>query len=118
MKQKPNKRKGSKLPKAASPKSTRRKKKKIIPLYPLNLPLSDIWYTFADLMLIIKVKRGVIYSYIRKGILRPHDWGGTIRFNKAYVDWMFENGGKKLSWFGWLIAITHNFDWMIDMVAA
>jgi hypothetical protein len=31
---------------------------------------------------------------------------------------MFENGGKKLSWFGWLIAITHNFDWMIDMMAA
>lgn len=108
---KPNQRKASAPPKAASPKNHRRKKKKIVPLYPPDLPLSDIWYTFADLTIKINVKRGAIYRYIKKGILRAHYWGGTVRFNKAYVDWMFENGGKKFTWFGWLIALTQYFDW-------
>jgi hypothetical protein len=118
MKKKQNKRKASALPKAASKKNSPRKKEKIVPLYPPDLPLSEKWYTYADLVIMIQVKRGAIYRYIQKGILRKHYWGGTPRFNKTYVDWMFENGGKKLSWFGWLIAITHNFDWMIDMMAA
>lgn len=116
MKQKPNQRKASALPKAASPKNVRRKKKEFIPLYPPDLPLSDTWYTYADLILIIKVGRGAIYRYIQMGILRVHAWGGTVRFNKAYVDWMFENGGKKFTWIGWLMALINNFDWAADLV--
>jgi hypothetical protein len=45
MKQKPNQRMASKLAKAASAKNIGKKKKVIVPLYPLGLPLSDIWYT-------------------------------------------------------------------------
>jgi hypothetical protein len=117
MKKKQNKPKGSMLPKAASQKNKAgHRKKEIVPLYPPDLSLSEKWYTYTDLEQIINVKRGVIYGYTRKGILRLHNWGGTVRFNKAYVDWMFENGGKKFTWFGWLLAITHSFDYVTDLV--
>jgi hypothetical protein len=119
MKKKQNKRKAGALPKAASPKNNPpQKKKKFVPLYPLDLPLSDTWYTYSDLIIMIKVERGAIHRYSKRGLLRAHRWGRTVRFNKAYVDWMFENGGKKFTLFGWLVALTHNFDRMVDMMAA
>ena len=91
----------SKLGKAASAKNIGKKKKVIVPLYPPGLPLSDIWYTYSDLILMITVQRKVTYRYIQKGILRVHACGGTVRFSKVYVDLMFQNGGKKFAWFGW-----------------
>jgi len=90
--------------------------KEFTPLYPNDLPLQEKWYTNASLQQLMEVSRGTIYSYRRKGLLRTHKWGGTIRFNKAYVDWMMENGGKKLSWFSMLFTLANNFDWLTDMV--
>lgn len=73
------------------------KKKKVVPLWPENLPLDEIWYTFADLMALLKVGRTSIDRYRNMGLLRHHKWGSTLRFNKAYVDWMIQNGDIKLT---------------------
>lgn len=102
---------------APAKKATAKKEKKVTDLPPDDLPLSDEWLTIADLVDRFQVKRGVIYRYRIEGILRAHKWGGTVRFNKTYVDWMIQNGGK-FAWLGWLLAVSNNFDWLMDWIAA
>ena len=79
-------------------------------LSPDDLPLSDTWYHMDDLITMFKVKRPTIDRYRLMGILRHHKWGGTLRFNKTYVDWMIKNGGRKLSCIVWLLS-TWNWEW-------
>jgi len=79
-------------------------------LSPDDLPLSDTWYHMDDLITMFKVKRPTIDRYRLMGILRHHKWGGTLRFNKTYVDWMIKNGGRKLSCILWLLS-TWNWEW-------
>lgn len=90
------------------------KKNEIVYLSPPDLPLTDEWYTVADLMKMFKVERGAVSRYRKSGILRPHKWGGTLRFNKTYVDWMIHNGGNKLLSIICLMAIP-DIDWLMDM---
>lgn len=85
-----------KKPVAKAKKATPKKKLKNPP--PPDLPLSDTWYHFADLMGMFKVSRTTIRRYVRLGILFKHKWGTTIRFNKTYVDWMVNNGNRNFSW--------------------
>ena len=74
-----------------------RKKKQIV-LPPDDLPLSDIWFFSAELEQMFRVKPRTISRWCDKGILVKHNWLGTIRFNKAYVDWLIEYGRRKFSW--------------------
>jgi len=74
-----------------------------------DLPLSDTWYHFADLMRILKVSRPTLDRYIKSGMLFKHKWGGTRRFNKSYVDWMIQGNRGKLSWFIALITSAESF---------
>ena len=74
---------------------------------PVDLPLSDTWYHFSDLMEMFKVSRSTIDRYIKSGILLTHKWGGTLRFNKTYVDWMIQNGNRN---FSWIIAFISSAD--------
>jgi len=86
----------AKKPVAKVKKATKKKKLKNPP--PADLPLSDTWYHFADLMGMFKVSRSTIERYVGSGILFKHKWGTTIRFNKTYVDWMINNGNRNFSW--------------------
>jgi len=83
-------------PNKVNPMENEQENLKIQP--PADLPLSDTWYHFSDLMQMFKVSRSTVSRYISKGILLYHKWGGTIRFNKTYVDWMVQNGNRNFSW--------------------
>ena len=86
----------SKKPGGADEKANKPESLKNLP--PADLPLSDTWYHFSDLMEMFKVSRSTIDRYIKLGILLTHKWGGTLRFNKTYVDWMIQNGNRNFSW--------------------
>jgi hypothetical protein len=86
----------AKKPKSEFKKVTR--KRKPIEPPPDDLPLSDTWLYFAEVEQMFKVKPRTINRWCEKGILVKHDWLGTIRFNKAYIDWMIEYGSRKYSW--------------------
>ena len=86
----------AKKPVAKTKKAAPKEKLKNPP--PADLPLSDTWYHFADLMGMFKVSRTTLRRYITLGILFKHKWGTTIRFNKTYVDWMVNNGNRNFSW--------------------
>lgn len=75
-----------------------------------DLPLSDTWYHFADLMKMLKVSRPTIDRYIKSGILLKHKWGGSQRFNKSYVDWMIQGNRDKLSWIIAMITYVDSFE--------
>lgn len=114
----PNKQAAPKKQAALKKKAVAKNRKGIVYLSPADLPLTDKWFTISELEIMFNVKRGVISRYRQAGILRPHKWGGTLRFNKTYVDWMIQNGGKKFTWLGWLLALTNNFEWVADLLAA
>jgi hypothetical protein len=59
---------------------------------PLDLPLSKEWFYCDEVMTELKVTRDVLNKFIKKGLLITHEWGGTMRINKAYLDWMIVNG--------------------------
>ncbi len=72
---------------------------------PLDLPLSEKWYPFKDVMVMLKLTRPVIDRLIKSGLLITHKWGGTLRINKAYLDWMLENGKRVFSFLAPIITI-------------
>jgi|GEM_PF-2732125 len=85
-------------------------KKQDRPVYVFpDLPLSETWFHLADLMDMFKVSRTTIDRYIRTGCLFKHKWGGTLRFNKSYVDWMIQGNRGKLSWFIAMITYADSF---------
>lgn len=84
-----------KRPSRKKPDGSARKKLANPP--PLDLPLSDTWYHYHHLMQMFNVKREVIDGYIKSGILISHKWGGTLRINKVYLDWMIDNGKRIFS---------------------
>jgi hypothetical protein len=60
---------------------------------PLDLPLAEKWYLFKDVMSMLDLTRPVIDRLIKSGLLI----GNTLRINKAYFDWMIENGKRIFS---------------------
>ena len=63
---------------------------------PLDLPLAKEWYYCDEVMTELKVTRDVLNNFINTGLLITHKWGGTMRINKAYLDWMIVNGMRVL----------------------
>lgn len=64
---------------------------------PPDLPLGENWYLFKDVMIMLKLTRPVIDRLIKSGLLITHKWGGTLRINQAYLDWMVKNGKRIFS---------------------
>ena len=64
---------------------------------PPDLPLAEKWYLFKDVMIMLELTRPVIDRLIKSGLLITHKWGGTLRINKAYFDWMVEKGKRIFS---------------------
>ena len=61
---------------------------------PPDLPLAEKWYLFKDVMVMLELTRPVVDRLIKSGLLITHKWGGTMRINKAYFDWMVEKGKR------------------------
>lgn len=72
---------------------------------PLDLPLAEKWYPFKEVMAMLELTRPVINRLIKSGLLITHKWGGTLRINKAYLDWMLENGKRVFSILVFLITM-------------
>lgn len=68
---------------------------KIYATPPLDLPLSDTWFHFSDLMERWKMTRGVVQGMKRRGILVSHLLGTSLRYNLSYAKWIEENGLQK-----------------------
>jgi hypothetical protein len=94
-------------PTGKTAKITRNKIPILLP--PDDLPLSDVWFYSAEVEQMLKVKSRTINRWCNKGILVKHNWLGTIRFNKAYVDWLIEYGGRRFSWILALAGSAMNF---------
>ena len=91
-------------------------KKQDPPVYVFpDLPLSETWFHFADLMEMFKVSRTTLDRYISTGILFKHKWGGTHRFNKSYVDWMIQGNRGKLSLILSLLMCSDSFDTIFSL---
>ena len=72
---------------------------------PIDLPLAEKWYHFNDVMIMLKSTRPVVNRLIKSGLLVTHKWGGTLRINKAYLDWMLQNGKRIYSFLATILMI-------------
>ena len=92
----PAKKTPAKKPKSKTKKVTRKKKPIQVP--PDDLPLSDKWLYYAELVQTFRVGSKTINRWCGRGLLVKFEWDGTIRFNQAHVDWLIEYGRRKFSW--------------------
>ena len=72
---------------------------------PLDLPLAEKWYHFKEVMTMLNLTRPVINGFIKSGLLITHKWGGTLRINKAYLDWMVESGKRVFSFLAAILTL-------------
>ena len=72
---------------------------------PIDLPLAEKWYLFKEVMVMLELTRPVVNKLIKSGLLVTHKWGGTLRINKAYLDWMLENGKRIFSFLASILTL-------------